>query len=597
MRIFRTALPILLCLTLTPWVSSQTKNTSSESAVSLQQTNTLLLAPASFDEVVGRVVEREHFLNEQILRLHPLIETYIQNLRNDDATGPVPISDRYFLGRLDLAGSLEDRFADQAHRPYAIARLNVVPQLSELYSLRFRPAGFAQMALVDRRFDRRSYTFTYVRREFLGEIRCVVIDVQPRKGSGDGRFVGRIWAEDENYNIVRFNGTYSDHAHTGHYLHFDSWRLNMAADLWLPAFVYSEESDDRRGSSKPLHFKAQTRLWGYALPHTTGNAAFTEILVDSTQSIRDQTDSAQDASPVEGERMWEREAEDNILERLQKTGVMAPTGEVDHVMQTVVNNLIFTNNLNIQPEVRTRILLTTPLESFTIGHTIVVSRGLLDVLPDEATLAMIMAHELAHLALGHRLDTKFAFNDRMFFSDENTFSRFDFTRDAGEERAADTRAMELLANSPYKGKLSDAGLFLRALQEQAPRLKSLIRPHLGTRLSSGGTTRMSALLGSSPALQPTQTDQIAALPLGTRIKLDPWSGRVELVKTKPVALTTFREKMPFEITPFYPYLIWQCAESIATTAQSRCQPMRRHHLRWTRSSEPCRQQSPKSPQA
>jgi hypothetical protein len=105
-------------------------------------------------------------------------------------------------------------------------------------------------------------------------------------------------------------------------------------------------------------------------------------------------------------------------------------------MQTVVNNLIFTNNLNIQPEVRTRVLLTTPLESFTIGHTIVLSRGLLDVLPDEPTLAMILAHELGHLALGHCLDTKFAVNDRMFFADEDTFSRFDFSRDPAGERAA-----------------------------------------------------------------------------------------------------------------------------------------------------------------
>jgi len=55
-------------------------------------------------------------------------------------------------------------------------------------------------------------------------------------------------------------------------------------------------------------------------------------------------------------------------------------------------------------------------------------------------------------------------------------------------------------------------------------------------------------------LETRKTDQVAALPLGARIKLDPWSSRVELVKTKPVALTTFREKMPFEITPFFPYL-------------------------------------------
>jgi hypothetical protein len=42
--------------------------------------------------------------------------------------------------------------------------------------------------------------------------------------------------------------------------------------------------------------------------------------------------------------------------------------------------------------------------------------------------------------------------------------------------------------------------------------------------------------------------------LGGRIKLDPWSSRIELIKTKPVALANSREKMPFEVTPFFPYL-------------------------------------------
>ena len=224
------------------------------------------------------------------------------------------------------------------------------------------------------------------------------------------------------------------------------------------------------------------------------------------------------------------------------------------MLQTVVDNLIVTNNLTIEPEVRTRVLLTSPLESFTIGHVIVVSRGLLDVLPDEASLAMVLAHELSHIALGHRLDTKFAFNDRMLFPDENTFQRLDFARDQADEDAADKKALEILTKSPYKDKLGNAGLFLKALQEHAPELKNLIRPHLGNSLASGKSTRMSALLTSAPQLQPERTDQIAALPLGGRIRVDPWSDKIELIRTKPVAILTSSEKMPFEVTPFYPYL-------------------------------------------
>jgi len=167
---------------------------------------------------------------------------------------------------------------------------------------------------------------------------------------------------------------------------------------------------------------------------------------------------------------------------------------------------------------------------------------------------MVLAHELSHIALGHRFDTKLAFNDGLFFPDEKTFERLDFTRDTIDEEAADHRALELLANSPYKDKLSNAGLFLKALETRAPELKHLIRPHLGNGLAGGSTMRMSVLLNSAPQLEMRNVDQIAALPLGGRVRLDPWNNRVELLKIKPVAVLSAREKMQFEVTPFLPYL-------------------------------------------
>jgi hypothetical protein len=97
-------------------------------------------------------------------------------------------------------------------------------------------------------------------------------------------------------------------------------------------------------------------------------------------------------------------------------------------------------------------------------------------------------------------------------------------------------------------------LFLKAVQARAPQLKNLIRPHLGDSLLNGDATRMSPLMTNSPAFDPKKTDQIAALPLGGRVKVDPWDNQLELIKTKPVALTSASEKMPFEVTPFFPFL-------------------------------------------
>jgi len=511
-------------------------------------------ASSSFDQVVDRAVEREHFFMAQMKQLHPLVETYLQNLKQDkDLGAPVPTSDVYFLGRLDMSDGTDDRtFYSPTTAGLGKRMLN---KLSNVYSMKFLPLGFAQMVVLDEDFQRKYYDFTFVRREFLGEVRCVVIDVAPKKDAGKGRFLGRIWIEDQNYNIVRFNGTYYPHPRASYYLHFDSWRQNLRpGGVWLPSLIYSEESDLKYRLGQTLDYKAQTRLWGYNLKDLRRNSEFTEITVDAPQAVQDQSQKAQDATPIEAQRAWERQAEINVLDRLQQIGLIAPEGEIDKVLQTVVNNVMVTNNLDIQPEIKCRVLLTTPLESFAIGHTIVVSRGMIDVLPDEASLAMILTHELAHIVLGHHLDTKLAFNDRMFFPDERTFQRMDFARDRGEEEAADKKAMELLNNSPYKDKLSNAGLFLKAVQARAPQLKNLIRAHLGDSLLNGDATRMSALMTASPQFDPKKADQVAALPLGGRVKVDPWNNQLELIKTKPVAITTAAEKMPFEVTPFFPFL-------------------------------------------
>src|SRR6202008_3204340 len=93
------------------------------------------------------------------------------------------------------------------------------------------------------------------------------------------------------------------------------------------------------------------------------------------------------------------------------------------------------------------------------------------------------------------------------------------------------------------------------LQARAPQLSALLTTHLGNPLAQGGTiTRLSALATKGPALDNTKLDQVAALPLGGRVKINPWDDKAEMVKTAPVTITSARDKMPFEVTPFYPRL-------------------------------------------
>src|SRR5580692_6987379 len=115
--------------------------------------------------------------------------------------------------------------------------------------------------------------------------------------------------------------------------------------------------------------------------------------------------------------------------------------------------------------------------------------------------------------------------------------------------------MEFLKNSPYAQKLDNVGLFLKALQLRIPQLSALLTTHLGNPLAEAGTVnRLSALSTQGPALDNNKLDQIAALPLGGRVKINPWNDKAEMVKTAPVAITSARDKMPFEVTPFFPRL-------------------------------------------
>jgi hypothetical protein len=484
----------------------------------------------------------------------PLVETYLQNLTQDPQLGPIPQNDRYFLGRMDLSESIDrsDFLKDEKSKDEGMEK-HLLGGFTKMFKFQYQPLGFSWMIFADRSdFDRQHYNFHYVRREFMGDVRCLVFDITPKKDAGRGRFLGRIWVEDQDFNIVRLNGTYTHPARNAYYFHMDSWRLNLVPGYWVPAYIYSEEGDFTAGAKNKIAFKAQTRIWGYNLKPTLSNDELTQIRVDS---VKDDTAAGQDASPLAAERQWQQQAEDNVIERLERAGLMAPEGDVDKVLQTVVNNLEITNNIELPRPVRTRVLTTSPLETFSVGNTIVLSRGLIDVLPDEGSLAMVLSHELAHIVLGHNLGSQFAFNDRMLFSDEATYSNLGFKHIPEEEAAADKKAMEMLKSSPYAQKLESAGLFIKVLQVRAPQLGALLQAHLGNNMSQNGTvTRMAQLANSAPALDWNKLDQIAALPLGGRVKLNPWDVRVEIVKAQPVAITSARDKMPFEVTPFFPRL-------------------------------------------
>ena len=286
--------------------------------------------------------------------------------------------------------------------------------------------------------------------------------------------------------------------------------------MWLPSFVYSEEKELHYALAKKLDFKAQTRLWGYNLGHAAQEQELSKILVETP--VTDETKTANDLSPVQAQRSWDRQAEDNVTDRLQRLGLIAPKGEVDKVLETVVNNLEVTNNLDIEPEVRCRVMMTTTLESYTLGHTIVLSRGLIDVLPDEASLATIIAHELGHVVLGHRMDSHYAFFDQLLVDDKDTFRHFGFARTPDEENAAERqshancwRSRRTRTSWPTPNFSCTRWSAAEGNSQPDQRAPGKSRADVGESESrSAGSTRRRT--------KPPQI--IAALPIGGRVKID-----------------------------------------------------------------------------
>ncbi len=261
--------------------------------------------PRTMDEVIGRVVANENHLYGKMKEYSPLVETYIQNLKPDKELGEVPGGDKYFLGKADFSKGVQLVSLTDTNSKGKKIFSGIGNFFS--FAMQYLPDGFLQMIFIDTNgFDAQHYKFDYVRREFLGEVRCLVFDVTPIDKKSKGRFLGRIWVEDQEFNVVRFNGGYGGGGHSSWYFHFDSWRSNVQPGVWMPTFVYSEEKDLHYALTRKLEFKAQTRLWGYNLGHSAQEQELSKILVDG--KTNDETTTANDLSPIPAQPQWERSA-------------------------------------------------------------------------------------------------------------------------------------------------------------------------------------------------------------------------------------------------------------------------------------------------
>ena len=530
---------------------------------------------AAQNALIDKAITREAVIIKTLKERTPIVETYIQNMKTDPVMGQTPESDVHFLGRVNFGKVINDTSFSEGSKPdekggklgFFKHSLGYISGLSGSLHLTYHEAGFVQMLLVDSNsFNRGTYQFSFVRNDFLGTIPTVVFDVNPIKKGATGRFAGRIWIERNSGNIVRFNGDFAgSEKDIAEFYHFDSWRTNVQEGLWMPTSVYIEETDSK-SASHTLKFKAVNYIWGYSLkvPPKDADQATLEV-----EGATDASQNAQDVSPLQAQREWVQQAEDNVVDRLYQAGLIDAPSEFDQTLELLANNILAYNKIATDRPLKVRTLLTEPLETLSVGNTILISKSLLDTTAvpsadgkqaeQQGDLNAVLAFQVAHILLGHHIDTKYAFNDHLMFPQESAFQRIPMHHTDQENVDAAKKAGELLSVADLSDGQKYFGLYLQQLQAREKGLHALTDAQIGDGLvKEDGTFWMQAMVSKAPKLNNTDLQQQAAMPLAQLLRFDPWTDKVIQLHSAYAPLLSSRDKLPFEITPVYLKLAyWQ----------------------------------------
>ena len=525
------------------------------------------LSPAQ-SALIDRAIAREKVVVKIVRERTPLVETYIQNMKPDPVMRQIPESDEHHLTRIDFGkviGDNEYKEGPKAGQKQGVmahfkGSLGAITGLGNSLHLQFNETGFVQMLLMDSNsFDKQTYNFYFVRNDFLGNVQTSVFDVSPIKKNARGRFLGRIWVEGQNGNVVRFNGDFAGgEKDYKEFYHFDSWRTNVQPDSWLPTSFYVEESDPKSQTST-LKFKAINHVWGYVLKVPAQVAANTDVEVVGATDV---STDAQDVSPLGAQREFVKQAEDNVVERLFQSGLLDAPSEFDKTLELLVNNILAYNNIAVSSPIRVRTLMTEPLESLSVGNTIILSKSLIDTTAvvsadgsqQMGNLNALLAFQLAHILSGHRLDTKYAFSDRLLFPDNSTFKRIPMHHTDADNTEAAKKALELLNAKELVDGQKYFGLYLQQLAARVKGLKALNEPMIGDGLVKSDTDSsfwLQAMVPKAPKLDIKDLKQQAAEPLSSFLRFDPWTDKLITLHVAFEPILSPSDKMPFEVAPVY----------------------------------------------
>jgi hypothetical protein len=427
-------------------------------------------------QITKRIFSKERDMISKLGSRRFLTEAYLQSLGHHQAKGldvaldensEGVIDDAYILARVDFGKEYGDTTFETVlfgERPW---RSRYVLTNRETREQLF-PEGFLAMFFPDLYdFNADVYSLIYKQKETLFSTDCLVFAVAPSSERASGKFSGEIWVDTSSYGIVRlrgvFTGPFAEHWYSSqrHYYHFDSWREKVGDGFWLPSAAYFDERRAyRTDGNLEFHFRGYALLWQQQKDKP-----------DALPSSKSRNDGLESPStPI---------SQNGVIARLDADGLLATPGEEERRLDRMVHEIAPMREVGPH-KIACRVLLTTPAEMFPAGDVIVVSRGLLNIVPNDSVLAFMLAHQVAHVILGHTSSIAPSASISLFdLENKKGFTGLGIRWTPDEELAAHSKAIVLIKGTPYKSAVADTAGFLSQLGSESHRFPNLVRARFG----------------------------------------------------------------------------------------------------------------------
>ena len=155
--------------------------------------------------------------------------------------------------------------------------------------------GIQPFALDPTKIDR--YTFRYVGKEKIDELNLFVFDVTPKvvpdpKKSKERLFVGRVWVDDQDLQIVKTKGKGVPETKINKFPTVDTYREQIDGKYWFPTYSYADE-ELIFDNAEPLHIRLKVKYSDFVKARAT-------VTITEVGDAGNLEDANESSKPIDG---------------------------------------------------------------------------------------------------------------------------------------------------------------------------------------------------------------------------------------------------------------------------------------------------------